>query len=104
MGHKQRERRRRDAVDAARLPDCARSVRLQFLLHFIGEPRQRRVVELIRQLKTFVAPIRCNVRRLTRKIDIVFRINLDLLGDLRCELAKARPDFCELCDRHARIR
>src|SRR5262245_14011388 len=78
-------------------------VRLELLFDLIRQTRQRRVVEIIRQLKTFIAPIGCDVSRLTRKINVILGIDLDLLGDLGCELAKARPDLRKIGDRHAWI-
>ena len=82
MRDQQRQRRRRHAIDAARMSDGARPMRLQFLFRFVRQSRQRSVIEIVRQREAFVAPIGGNVRRLARKIDIVLGVDLDLLGDL----------------------
>ena len=100
----QRQRRRCDAINTARVSDRARTMHLQFLFHLIRQSRQRRVVEIIGQLKTFIAPIRRDICRLTRKIDIILRVDLDLLGKFLVEFTKARPDVHEIGDRHIRIR
>ena len=104
MRDQQRQRRRRHAIDAAGVADGARPMRLQFLFGFVRQSRQRRVIEIVRQCETFIAPIRRDIRRLARQIDIVLGIDLDLLGDFRRELAEARPDFREIRDRDIRIR
>ena len=103
MRDQQRQRRRSDAIDAARMPDRARTMRLQFLFHLVRQSRQRRVVEVFRQFKTFVAPIGRDVGGLPRKIDIVLGVDLDLLGDLWREFAEARPDLRKIGNRHVRI-
>jgi hypothetical protein len=36
MGNQQCQRRRRNAVDAAGLPDCPRAMKLQLLPHLVG--------------------------------------------------------------------
>src|SRR5262245_64019689 len=78
-------------------------VRLEFLSDLIRETRQRRIIEVIRQLETFIAPIGRDVSRLTRKIDVILGIDLDLLDNLGCELAEPRPDLREIGDGHAWI-
>src|SRR5262249_2553384 len=41
---------------------------------------------------------------LARKINIIFRVDLKLLGDLRREFTKAWPDLCEIRYRHVWVR
>ncbi len=101
---KQRQRRRRHAVDFRRVADGARALRGKFLFHFVGQSRQRCVVDLIRQQKIFIATISGDVGRLAREIDVVLRIDFDLLGDVWRELGKARPDFCRSRNRNVRMR
>ncbi len=93
----------RNAINAACMPDRARPMRLQFLFHFVRQAWERRIIKIIRQRETFIAPVSRDVGRLTRKIDIVLRIDFDLLGDLRSKLTKAWPDLREIGDGHGRI-
>ena len=62
-------------------------MRLQLLPDFVGQARQRRVVELVGQLEAFVAPIGCDVGGLAVQIDGVFGVDLELL---RRSSARAR--------------
>ena len=75
-----------------------------FCLASFDKPAKRRIIEIVRQRKTFIAPIRRDVRGLARQIDVVLRVDLDLLGDFFVELAEARPDFREIRNRNVRIR
>jgi hypothetical protein len=104
VGNKQCQRRRGNSIDPTRVANRARTMHLQFLFHLVRQSRQRRVVEIVGQLKTFVSTVRCNVRGLAGKIDVVFRINLDLLCDVWRELAEARPNFREVRNRYMWIR
>src|SRR5262245_66395530 len=104
MRDQERQRRRRHAVDAAGLADGARADRRELLLGLVGKPRQLRVVERLRQFEAFVAAVRGDVGGLAREIDVVQRVDLELLGDLRRELAEARPDARELRHADARMR
>ena len=78
------------------MSDRARPMRLQFLFYLVRQSGKRRVVEVFRQFEILVAPICRDVSGLTRKINIILRVDLKLLADLRRELTKARPDFCEI--------
>src|SRR5262249_11667928 len=100
---KQCQGRRRDAVDPGRMSNRAWPVGLEFLFDLVRETRQRRIIEIIRPLKAFIAPIGGDISRLTRKINVILGIDLDLLGDLGCELAKAWPDLRKIGDCHAWI-
>ena len=80
-----RQRRRRHAVDAARLADGARAEALQLLPDLRAtapaSPRSR----ALRQLQAFVAAVGCDVGGLAVQIDRVFGVDLELLGDVRRE-------------------
>ena len=104
MRNEQRQRRRRHAIDPARMSDRARTMRLHFLFHFVRQTGQRRVIEIVRQRETFVAPIGRDISGLAREIDVVLGIDLDLLCDVRRERAEARPNAREIRDRDIRIR
>ena len=81
MRGEQRERRRRHAVEPPGLADGARPRGRELLPRFVGEAGHRRIVEVVGQREGFVAAIGGDIRRLARKIDIVFRVGLELLGD-----------------------
>ena len=63
-----------------------------FCLHFVGQTRKRREVEIVRQLQAFVAPKSGDIGGLAIQVDRIFRIDLELLGNFRIELAEPRPD------------
>ena len=76
-------------------------LRDQLLPDLVRQARQRRVIEVVRQREAFVAPIRRDVGGLAREIDLVFGVDLDLLGDLRratrrsaARSARDRPCRC----------
>ena len=92
MRGQERQRRRCDAVDAARLADGSGSNRIQLLSHFNRQPGDRRVVEAILQLETFVPSVRRNVGSLAVQVDRILGIDLELLADPRIERGEFRPD------------
>src|SRR5215472_14019501 len=51
IGHQQRQRRGCHAINTAGLSDRARTMELQLVTHFVGEARQRRVIEILTQKK-----------------------------------------------------
>src|SRR5580692_2755028 len=104
MRDQERQRCRRDAVDAAGVADGARPVRLQLVADLVGQSWQRRIVEILGQSHAFIAAIRLDVGGLATEINLVFGIDLELLGDLGRQLAKARPDPCHIADADIRIR
>src|ERR1700675_1708936 len=57
MRDQERQRRRRDAIDAAGMANGARPIRLQLVADLIGQSRQRRIVEIIGQSDAFIAAI-----------------------------------------------
>src|SRR5262249_42657763 len=77
----ERQGRRRDAVDAARLANGSGPNRIQLLAHFHRQPSHRRVVEAILQLETFVPSVRGNVGSLAVQVDRIFGIDLELLAN-----------------------
>ena len=46
------------------------------------ESPARRVIDIVRQLEAFVAPVGIDVGGLAVQIDGIFRIDLELVGDL----------------------
>ena len=56
------------------------------------------IINIVGQDEAFVAPIRCDVCRLTAEIDVVFGIDLELFRDLTVDFAKARPDPLQMGD------
>src|SRR3974377_1559885 len=80
MRDQERQRGRRDAIDAGRMADRARLLRDELLLHLVGKARQRRIIEIIWQGKTLVPAIGRDVGRLTGEIDLVFGVALALVG------------------------
>src|SRR5262249_24591219 len=91
-------------VDASRLADRARLRRRELLADFVRESLQRRVIEIVGERETFVAPIRGNVGGLAIEIDRVLGIDLELLGDRRRNRAEPRPDARDVGERNVRIR
>ena len=51
--------------------------------------RARRVIEIVRQLEAFVAAEGGDIGGLPRQIDVVFGVDLELLGDLRRRIRQA---------------
>ena len=82
MGHQQRQRGRRDAVDASRLPDGARADRAE-LLPTLLKARAASHNRLRREARSFVPPIGFHIRRLALHIDVVFGFDLQLLRNGR---------------------
>ena len=78
----------RDSVDPAGLADGLGPQGLELLAELMGQPSQRRIVELGGQFEAFVAAVGFDVGGLTVQIDRVFGVDLKLLGDLRRELAR----------------
>jgi len=78
-------------------------MQLQFLAHLVGEPGQRRVVEIFTQHETLVAAVRLHVGGLAAEIDMVLRVDLKLRGDLGIEFAKSGPDARQIRDADFRI-
>src|ERR1043165_2726699 len=76
MRHQKRESCRRHAVNASRLTDGAGPNRRKLLAHLHGERRHRRVVERLRELQPFVAPIGRHIGGLALQIDRVLGIDL----------------------------
>src|SRR6202035_413415 len=76
------QRRRRDAIDAAGMPNGARPVHFQLVADLVGQSRQRRIVQIIRQSDAFIAAIGFDVGGLAAEIYFVFGVDLELLGDL----------------------
>src|SRR5262249_44866150 len=90
--HEEGERRGGDAVEPGGLADGARAQRDELLADLIREAAKLGVVETLRQLQAFVAPVSSDIRRLPGKVHVVFGFDLQLLGDFGGKLAKARPD------------
>ncbi len=89
MSHEQRQRRRRDAVDSAGLADGPRPVGLQLMADLVRKPGQHRIIEIVGQNEAFVAPIGFHIGGLPAQIDVVFCVDLELLGDLGLEFANS---------------
>src|ERR1700675_4612307 len=53
----ERQRCRRDAIDAAGVPNGARPVHFQLVADLVGQSRQRRIIETVRQSDAFIAAI-----------------------------------------------
>ena len=81
MGSKQRQRRRRDPVDATGMADCSRPLALQPVANFVGEAGQGGVVDIVGEHDAFVAPIGFDVGGLAAEIDVVFGVNFELPCD-----------------------
>jgi hypothetical protein len=77
---------------------------LQLVADLVGQSWQRRIVEILGQSHAFIAAIRLDVGGLATEINIVFGVDLKLLGDLGRQLAKARPDPRHIADADIRIR
>src|SRR5262249_26230486 len=103
MRRQQGQRGRRHAVDAARLADGPRPNRLQLLADFHGEAGQRRVVEVLAQLKTFVPAIGRHVGGLALKIDRVLGIDFELRSGDPVKAAEVGPDPCNVVQADGRI-
>src|ERR1700733_11916255 len=54
MHDQERQRRRRDAIDATSVPDGARPVRLQLVAGLVGQSGQYRIIEVVRQVDAFI--------------------------------------------------
>src|SRR3984893_13534728 len=98
-----RQRRRRDAIDAAGMPNGARPVCLQLMSDLVGQSRQRRIVEVVGQSDAFIAAIGFDVGGLAAEIDLVFRLDFELLGDLCRQFSEAWPNPCDIADADIRI-
>src|ERR1700722_19138134 len=81
MRDQERQLCRRDAIDAAGVADGARPVHFQLVADLVGQSRQRRIVEIVRQSDAFIAAIGLDVGGLAAEINRVFRIDFELLGD-----------------------
>src|SRR6266480_6689008 len=68
MSNQERQRRWRNAIDAAGLPDRPWAMKLQLLPHLVGQARQRRIIEIIAENETFIAAIGLNVGCLSAEI------------------------------------
>src|SRR5262245_63469249 len=104
MRNDKRESRRGDAIDTRGLADGARTRGVELLPNFDGEPGQLRIIPFLRQFEAFVPSIGGDVSGLARQIDVVLRIDLDLLRDFRWQVAEPRPDLCKVRDPDVRIR
>src|SRR5687767_11225756 len=104
MRNQQRQGRRRDAIKPAGLSDGAWSGGLQPLPDLVGEAAQLGIIDAVRQLQALIAAIGGNVVGLTRKIDLVFRVDLELHSDLGRQVRKAGPNTRELRDADAWMR
>src|SRR6202035_5748799 len=82
MRDQERQRRRRDAIDTTGVTNGARPMHFQLVADLIGQSRQRRIVEIVGQGNAFIAAIRFDVAGLAAEINVVFRIDLKLFGDL----------------------
>src|SRR5689334_14002698 len=71
MSNEKRERRWRHAVDAAGLADRARFDGGEFLARFVRETFDARIIDLIGQFETLVAPEGGDVGGLAREINVV---------------------------------
>src|SRR5580692_2727763 len=103
MRDQKRQRCRRDAVDAAGVADGARPVHFQLVSDFVGQSRQRRIVQIVWQSDAFIAAIGLHVGGLTAEIDLVFGVDLELLGDLGRQFCEVRPDPRDIADADVRI-
>src|SRR5579862_8364351 len=103
MRDQERQRRRRDAIDAAGVANGARPVRFQLVTDLVGQSRQHRIVEIIRQSDAFIAAIGFDISSLAAEIDLVFRVDFELLGDLRRQSAETWPDPRDVADADIRI-
>src|ERR1700686_4657975 len=57
MGDQERQSRLRDAINVAGVANCAGPVPLQLVADLVGQSRQRRIVEIIREIDAFIAAI-----------------------------------------------
>ena len=57
----QRQRGRRDAINAARLADRARTMELQLLPNFVRKSRHHSVVDVLAEDEAFIAAIRLDI-------------------------------------------
>jgi hypothetical protein len=97
VSDEKRERRWRDAIHACGLANGAGTRGAKPLANFNREPAYLRIVQPWRQFQTLIAPIGRNVRSLAREIDVVFRVDLELLCNFRRQIAELGPDRRELC-------
>src|SRR6202140_4666964 len=104
MRDQERQRCRRDAVDAAGVANGARPMHFQLVSDLVGQSRQCRIVQIVRQSDAFIAAIGLNVGSLAAEIDLVFRVDLELLGDFGRQFSEARPDPRDIADADIGIR
>ena len=76
-------RRGRDARDARRLAHRGRANLLELLAHFVREPGDARVVEVVGQARFFVAALARDFFFLALDVAGVFRGHFELRADLR---------------------
>ena len=67
------------------------------MANFSREPAYLGIVQPLGQFQTLIAPIGRNIRGLAREVDVVFRVDLNLLCDFRWQIAKLGPDRREFC-------
>ena len=88
MRDQQRERRGRHAVDPAGLADGARPMsRRASAATSFESPGSAGVVEVVRQVEALVAAVGGDIGRLAVEIDLVLGVDLELLGDVRLQVA-----------------
>src|SRR5262249_11451358 len=104
VGDQKRQRRRRHTVDPAGLANGAGPQRRELLPNLVGEAGKHCVVELLRQLETFITAIGLDVRQLPVEIDGILGADLELLGDLRIQRGELRPYPSHFGETERRIR
>src|SRR6185437_13024166 len=95
VSQQQHERGRRHAVEPRRLAQACRPVALELLAELGRKPRERGEGEAVGDGDALLLAEGCDVELLPLDVDGIARIDGELLGDLRTELADLGPDRCE---------
>jgi hypothetical protein len=92
MSDQQGERRRSYPLDFPGMTDGPGPVGAQLVPGLVGQADNCRIIQIIWQRESFVTPISGDIGSLTLQVDVVFGVDLELLGHFRRQRPEPRPD------------